>query len=244
MVRDGPDGALWVADMYRLVIEHPEWIPKEWQARLDLRAGHDKGRIYRIYPQGHRPRPIPRIDRLDAVGRARPLDRSSGTLRELVQQRLVRAGRTRAAVEPLKSLLTRPRSGPQGQLQAREALDGACIGGQGHAARGGSGDAHPAVRRRRECGTEADPSHRQGAELRASRVERSLASANGDRALVRGGGLQERPIRSASGTGTRESRPAAGGLGRLRHFGQASPQDYDRRTVSRLVDGPRQLAEA
>ncbi|MFO0967081.1 MAG: hypothetical protein U0793_16055 [Gemmataceae bacterium] len=23
-------------DMYRYVIEHPEWIPKEWQAKLDL----------------------------------------------------------------------------------------------------------------------------------------------------------------------------------------------------------------
>ena len=37
----GPDGALWVADMYRHVIEHPEWIPKDWQKKLDLRAGHD-----------------------------------------------------------------------------------------------------------------------------------------------------------------------------------------------------------
>ena len=37
MVRIGPDGALWVADMYRLVIEHPEWIPQHWQTQLDLR---------------------------------------------------------------------------------------------------------------------------------------------------------------------------------------------------------------
>ena len=27
MLKTGPDGALYVADMYRLVIEHPEWIP-------------------------------------------------------------------------------------------------------------------------------------------------------------------------------------------------------------------------
>src|SRR5271157_1607359 len=26
-LKTGPDGALWVADMYRAVIEHPEWIP-------------------------------------------------------------------------------------------------------------------------------------------------------------------------------------------------------------------------
>jgi putative membrane-bound dehydrogenase-like protein len=28
-VRTGPDGALWVVDMYRYVIEHPRWIPPE-----------------------------------------------------------------------------------------------------------------------------------------------------------------------------------------------------------------------
>ena len=30
-LKTGPDGALWVADMYRQVIEHPEWIPVDWQ---------------------------------------------------------------------------------------------------------------------------------------------------------------------------------------------------------------------
>ncbi len=48
MIRTGPDGALWVADMYRFVIEHPEWIPPEWQAKLNLQAGNNMGRIYRI----------------------------------------------------------------------------------------------------------------------------------------------------------------------------------------------------
>src|SRR5262249_53308512 len=33
LIRTGPDGALWIADMYRQVIEHPEWIPKEWQKK-------------------------------------------------------------------------------------------------------------------------------------------------------------------------------------------------------------------
>ncbi len=47
----GPDGALYVVDMYREVIEHPEWIPDEIEATLDLDAGKDKGRIYRITPR-------------------------------------------------------------------------------------------------------------------------------------------------------------------------------------------------
>ncbi len=68
MLKTGPDGALWIADMYRYVIEHPEWIPDDWEKRLDLRAGSEQGRIYRVYPVDKKPRPIPRLDRLDTPG--------------------------------------------------------------------------------------------------------------------------------------------------------------------------------
>lgn len=47
----GPDGGLYVIDIHRAVIEHPEWIPDEIEANLDLRAGKDQGRIYRITPR-------------------------------------------------------------------------------------------------------------------------------------------------------------------------------------------------
>ena len=54
-IRTGPDGAMYVADLYRLVIEHPEWIDdtleREMIADGRLRAGHDKGRIYKIFPE-------------------------------------------------------------------------------------------------------------------------------------------------------------------------------------------------
>ncbi|MFM2178228.1 MAG: hypothetical protein RL015_2326, partial [Verrucomicrobiota bacterium] len=48
LARPGPDGALYVVDMYRLVLEHPEWIPADIAKGLDLRAGEKMGRIYRI----------------------------------------------------------------------------------------------------------------------------------------------------------------------------------------------------
>lgn len=44
----GPDGAIYVVDMYREVIEHPEWIPDDIEKGLNLEAGKDKGRIYKI----------------------------------------------------------------------------------------------------------------------------------------------------------------------------------------------------
>jgi putative membrane-bound dehydrogenase-like protein len=48
LARQGPDGALYVVDMYRLVLEHPEWIPADIAKGLDLRAGEKMGRIYRV----------------------------------------------------------------------------------------------------------------------------------------------------------------------------------------------------
>jgi putative membrane-bound dehydrogenase-like protein len=44
----GPDGALYVVDMYRAVIEHPQFMPDELKTRPDLVLGNDRGRIYRI----------------------------------------------------------------------------------------------------------------------------------------------------------------------------------------------------
>jgi hypothetical protein len=38
-VRTGPDGALWVVDMYRYVIEHPIWIPPAVLQTLDTLRG-------------------------------------------------------------------------------------------------------------------------------------------------------------------------------------------------------------
>lgn len=51
----GPDGALYVLDMHRGVVEHPEWIPDRMEAELDLYEGDDQGRIYRIVPAGGLP---------------------------------------------------------------------------------------------------------------------------------------------------------------------------------------------
>jgi putative membrane-bound dehydrogenase-like protein len=48
----GPDDALYVMDFYRLVIEHPEWMSTEAQRSPDLTKGIDRGRIYRIVPNG------------------------------------------------------------------------------------------------------------------------------------------------------------------------------------------------
>ncbi|HEU5433373.1 MAG TPA: PVC-type heme-binding CxxCH protein, partial [Thermomicrobiales bacterium] len=79
--RTGPDGALYIVDMYRYVIEHPRWIPPETLASLDVRAGHSLGRIYRVYPKSRPPRPIERLDQLDAAALVAALDTPNGPQR-------------------------------------------------------------------------------------------------------------------------------------------------------------------
>jgi putative membrane-bound dehydrogenase-like protein len=51
----GPDGALYVIDYYREVIEHPEWLDDATAKSPRLYAGNDRGRIYRIVPTGTPP---------------------------------------------------------------------------------------------------------------------------------------------------------------------------------------------
>jgi len=143
-VETGPDGALWVLDMYRFVIEHPEWINDDLEKTLDLRAGHDKGRIYRIYPVDKRPRPIPRLDKLDTAGLVAALDSPSGWQRDMAHQMLLwRADR--AAVEPLEKMV----AGCQRALARVHAL---CVleglgSLQPEVAIRALGDEHPGVRR-------------------------------------------------------------------------------------------------
>jgi putative membrane-bound dehydrogenase-like protein len=50
--QNAPDGCLYIADMYRETIEHPWSIPEEIKQHLDLNSGNDRGRIYRIAPDG------------------------------------------------------------------------------------------------------------------------------------------------------------------------------------------------
>ncbi|MBI5800927.1 MAG: c-type cytochrome [Verrucomicrobia bacterium] len=44
----GPDGALYICDMYRKVIDHPQYLPEHIRGTLDYEAGKTMGRIYRV----------------------------------------------------------------------------------------------------------------------------------------------------------------------------------------------------
>ncbi len=119
--RTGPDGALWVVDMYRYVIEHTRWIPKKTQDEIDVYAGSDKGRIYRVLPKDAKSKPLPRLDKLSTTELAAAMDSPNGTLRDMIQLMLTwRADK--AAAEPLLKI-AKDSSHPAARLQALCTLD-------------------------------------------------------------------------------------------------------------------------
>ncbi len=149
-IQTGPDGALWVADIYRFVIEHPEWIPKDWQAKLDLRAGHDRGRIYRVYPKGKTPRAVPRLDTLGTRDLVAALSSPNGWTRDLAQQLLI--AKEDKTVTALLEDQVRTNNNPLARLHALATLKGRTETGS-LASKALLADKNPAIRKYaiREC---------------------------------------------------------------------------------------------
>ncbi len=101
----GPDGALYVCDMYRECIEHPYSIPDSIKKHLDLTSGRDRGRIWRVRKDGAPAWKKPDLgDLVAALGRPEAWYRQTALRllrqrKELVPESLLRHERpeTRAA---------------------------------------------------------------------------------------------------------------------------------------------------
>lgn len=123
MARTGPDGALWVVDMYRYMIEHPDWLPQEGRKELEphYRLGEAFGRIYRILPAGVSPRPFPVLKGKPAMG-VEFLASPNGATRDLAHRWMVQG--QNASVAPAVDRMARSHPDPRARLQALCVLDG------------------------------------------------------------------------------------------------------------------------
>ncbi len=93
---NAPDGCLYVVDMYREVIEHPWSLPESIKKHLDLYAGTERGRIYRIEPEAFERRTPPRLSALTNDALAALLGHANGWHRETAQRVLWERGDKRA----------------------------------------------------------------------------------------------------------------------------------------------------
>jgi putative heme-binding domain-containing protein len=108
--------------MYRFVIEHPRWITAERLRTLDTRAGHDKGRIYRILAKDAPPRPIEDLSKLPPEELARRMDHPNGVVRDLIHRELVHR-QDKSAVAALQAVASHS-AAPAARAQALCALAG------------------------------------------------------------------------------------------------------------------------
>ncbi len=121
---NAPDGCLYVCDMYREVIEHPWSVPDEIKKHLDLNSGNDRGRIYRIVPEGWTGRKERRTrPGLEAAGTAalvQTLGHANGWHRDTAQRLLYERQDPQAATR-LKQQLGET---PLARLHGLSVLDG------------------------------------------------------------------------------------------------------------------------
>ena len=107
--------------MYRLVIQHPDFMSKGWVEKVDLRAGSDKGRIYRVYPVGVKPRPWARLDKMTTAELVQAFDTPNGWQRDTAQMLLVHK-KDPSSIPLLEKQLTH--ANPLVRLHAWCTLDG------------------------------------------------------------------------------------------------------------------------
>ncbi len=117
----GPDDQLYIVDMYRETIEHPEWIPEAWQAQLDLRAGSDRGRIYRVSANESQTNSIRRFDQLSSEQLVQQLHSPNGALRDLAQQWMIE--RDDPVATPQLIQLAGDNSNPRARVHALSILE-------------------------------------------------------------------------------------------------------------------------
>jgi hypothetical protein len=99
----GPDGALYLADLYRKVIDHPDYLPAEVRGRLDFEAGKHMGRIWRVCA-GNVGGKLVTLARASTVAWVEALGSTNGWVRSTAHRLLVERGAREGVPVLLESL--------------------------------------------------------------------------------------------------------------------------------------------
>jgi putative membrane-bound dehydrogenase-like protein len=121
----GPDGALYVVDMYRGIVEHHSLISAYLREEIkahELEGPYDRGRIYRVVPAD---KPAPRVTTIGKLTNAQWVEHlgdANSWWRETAQQLLVE--HHDAAVVPAIRRVATSSTNPLGRVQALWTLEG------------------------------------------------------------------------------------------------------------------------
>lgn len=120
----GPDGNLYVIDMYRQHIETPLSIPEDLKADMDFLNGSQLGRIYRIRPENSatHEKDFPNLKSMETTGYVDLLSHPSQWWR-LQAQRLLLERQDASVIPQLKDLFMKHED-PRTRLHALYVLEG------------------------------------------------------------------------------------------------------------------------
>lgn len=120
----GPDGALYLCDMYRKTIEHPEYLPEATRKITDFESGKDKGRIYRISAANENFKTIrkPNLGKASSKELCAELNNPNRWWR-MTAHRLLLERQDKSAAPILKSLVNNAKN-PETRVHALRILDG------------------------------------------------------------------------------------------------------------------------
>ncbi len=118
---NAPDGCLWVLDMCRELIETTISLPPSITRHMDVTSGVDRGRIWRIAPEGYKPR-MPKLSKATTEELVALLEHPDGWHRDTAS-RLLYQRQDRSAIPALRRLATRSER-PVGRGHALSALVG------------------------------------------------------------------------------------------------------------------------
>ena len=118
----GPDGNLYIADMYREVIEHPWSLPQGIKQHIDLDSGNDRGRIYRVVADNFVQPAKLGLGQATDTELVSILDHPNGWHRSTAS-RLLYERQDQAAVKPLRRLAKHGQTG-LGRMHALYLLAG------------------------------------------------------------------------------------------------------------------------
>ena len=119
---NGPDGCLYVLDMYREVIEHPWSLPSGIKRHVDLNSGNDRGRIWRITSEKFVRPPSPSLKETSSEKLVATLSSTNAWRRETAARLLYE--RQESKVAPALSKLVSGGKSHLGRLHALYVLAG------------------------------------------------------------------------------------------------------------------------
>ena len=104
---NGPDGAAYICDMYRKILDHPRYLPEHIRDKLDYNAGKTMGRIYRLVKKSAKP--VPSIVEGSIRDLVKTLDSPNAWTRETAFRLLLQRKEDPSFVKSLRSAkLKRP----------------------------------------------------------------------------------------------------------------------------------------